>query len=139
MEGCIAPSAKKFTQDHSAIGTLFAGAGFQLRNAVLSVTGDLAAEKFSVTASAQIVITTSGNATPLTVGISFASDGTFVAGVGVPDLSSIGLSGTNGYLFVATKDINNFDPADLGIHNTDGSAIAPFDLTPASLRPWRSS
>ncbi len=129
VEGCIAPTAKAFTLTTSAIGTLFQGAGFQIGNAVLTVNGDLAAGKISVKASAQIVITTSGNATPLTVGLSFASDGTFVAGVAVPDLSSIGLSGTSGYLFVATKDIRNFDPADLGIHNADGSAITPFDLT----------
>lgn len=133
VEACVAPSAKKFTLTGDVSGNLLPStAGFQVNDVKLTVEGDLAATTFTVTATAQLAITAVNGAPSFNVGISFSKDGTFVAGVQVPDLDKLGLSGTNGWLLLATKAVKNFKPADLGIHNADGSDIAPFDL-PAGI------
>jgi hypothetical protein len=133
VEACVVPTAKKFTLTGDVSGNLLPStAGFQIDDVTLTVEGDLAAKTFTVTAKAQLTITAVDSAPTFNIGISFSKDGTFVAGVQVPDLDKLGLSGTNGWLLLATKEVKNFKPADLGIHNADGSDITPFDL-PAGI------
>ena len=128
VEACIAPAAKKFTLTGAVTGTLLPTTdGFSIDSVDLRVDGDIAAKSFTVTAKAHLTV----QGAPVTVGITFGNDGTFVAG-GSVDLSSLGLPGTNGYVLLASKAVKNFDAGDLGIHNADGTDIPKFDL-PAGL------
>ena len=125
VEACVAPAEKKFTLTGAVSGTLLPSTtGFSVDSVDLRVDGDLTVKSFSVTAKAHLTVQN----TPVTVGITFGNDGTFVAGGSVGDLAGLGLPGTNGYVLLASKAVKNFDAGDLGIHNADGTDIPKFDL-----------
>jgi hypothetical protein len=112
-EACIAPSAESSTLTTSATGTLAAPAGSNvtLSNVALDVTGDFSTNTFAVDGSATLAGVGSGSA--LTVGLSFDGDGSFVAGVTVPDLSKLGVNGLSGAgaVWLSTKDRPAFVPS----------------------------
>ena len=123
-EACINPSAKTFTLTGSETGTFVPDtAGFTLGDAAVTVNGDLSAKTFDVTAHATLTITALASQPQFAVGVKFASDGTFVAGVKIGDPSALGVPGANGDLFVATKPVKGFDPATIGL-----TGVQAFDL-----------
>ena len=126
VQGCVAPAAKTLTLTAAVTGTwLPSSGGVQIDDATLTVDGDLAAKSFTVKAVAHVTVTAVGDNSPFTVGISFGSDGSFVAGASVPDLAQLGLAGTNGWLLIANKKVTGFKPSDLGIPE---ATDAIFDL-----------
>jgi ricin-type beta-trefoil lectin protein len=131
VQGCVAPAAKTFTLTAAVTGTwLPSSTGFRIDDATLTVDGDLGAKSFTVKAVAHVTVTAVGDAAPFTVGISFGSDGSFVAGASVPDLGKLGLAGTNGWLLIANKKVAGFKPSDLGIPAaTDTSFDLPAGVT----------
>jgi hypothetical protein len=124
-EGCIDLTAQTFTISTAATGMLLPGnALFNIDGAALMATGDVTKKTFNVTASATLQITALSNQPAFPVGASFGTDGV-VVGAQLPDLSSLGFSGS-GAVYIASEKIDNFDPTTLG---GQGS---PFDL-PAGL------
>jgi hypothetical protein len=125
-EACLAPAAESFVLTTSATGNLVPplGSTFTLTGVALDVTGNFSTDTFSVDGSASLGGV--GSSPALTVGLSFDTDGSFVAGVTVPDLSQLGLSGLSGSgaLWVSTKDDPNFVPSTI----PGFSSTAPFHL-----------
>jgi hypothetical protein len=124
-EGCIDLPARAFTITTAATGTLLPGNPlFDITSASLTADGDIVKKTFTVTASAVLQVTALSNRPSFPVGASFGTDGVTV-GAQLPDLSSLGFSGS-GAIYVASRKVDNFDPTTLG-----GSG-SPFDL-PAGL------
>ena len=125
-QACLAPAAESFVLTTSATGNLIppAGSTFTLTSVALDVSGNFSTDTFSVDGSASLGGV--GSSPALTVGLSFDSDGSFVAGINLPNLSQLGVSGLSGQgaVWVSTKDQPNFDPASIpGFTST-----APFHL-----------
>ncbi len=124
-EGCIDITAQTFKVTTAATGILLPGnALFNITGASLTATGDVTKKEFNVTASATLQITGVNGQPSFPVGATFGTDG-IVVGAQIPDLSSLGFSGS-GAVYVATQKIDNFDPTTLGIQG------GTFDL-PAGL------
>ncbi|HTW10633.1 MAG TPA: RICIN domain-containing protein [Acidimicrobiales bacterium] len=127
-EGCLDLSAESFKIMTAAMGTLLPGnALFNIDSAALTATGNIEDDTFDVTATASLVITALSNQPTLPVGASFGSDGVIV-GAQVPDLSSLGFSGS-GAVYVATEKVDDFDPTTLGLTGDKFNLPAGLSLT----------
>jgi hypothetical protein len=123
VEGCVNPSGKTFTLTTSAMVTLPSSAGFTINQATVTVDGDLTKDQFTVSANAVLTITALAAQPTFAVGLTFGTDGSFVAGIALPDPAQLGFTGDNASLFVSAKTVKNFDPAKLGI-----TGLQSFDL-----------
>jgi hypothetical protein len=124
-EGCIDITAQTFKITTAATGTLLPGNPlFNITSASLSATGDIMRKEFNVTASAMLQITAVNGQPTFPVGATFGTEGVIV-GAQLPDLSSLGFTGS-GAVYIASQKVDNFDPTTLG------GTGNPFNL-PAGL------
>jgi hypothetical protein len=114
-------SASITTQATGSLNSQFTNMPFNVTNAGL--TADVSSDgTFSLTGSATVTITQGLSTTPsFNVALSLSNSG-IVAGVTLPDLSSVGFTGA-GALYISTQAISGFDPSTIGL-----TGQAPFDL-----------
>ncbi|WP_432830077.1 RICIN domain-containing protein [Dactylosporangium sp. CA-092794] len=126
-DGCLDLTNRSFKIKTTAPGTLLPGNPvYNLGNAALTVSGSLSGT-FTVTGSADLTVhAPAGPVTALSAAVSFGTDGVLV-GVTVPDLSkfSSSLSGS-GAVYVSTKSIAGFRPADYGLTGGPFPATVPL-------------
>ena len=131
--GCLDLTGKSVTITTDAAGNLTGEFGSSLPFSVnaAGLTASVASGgKYSLTSKATVQITQGVGGAPsfLNVGMSLSNSG-IVAGLTIPDLSSLGFSGS-GALYVSTQAWSGFDPADtLGLTGQPTSVNLPAGLS----------
>lgn len=129
--GCFDLTGGSVTVTTAATGDLtseFGGSGLPFTvNAVgLTATVDTSG-KYSLTGTATVTVTQGVSGNPqFTGGLQLSNTG-LVAGIQVPDLSSVGFSGS-GALYVASAAMPGFDPTTLGLTGQPASVDLPAGL-----------
>jgi hypothetical protein len=118
-------SASITTQATGNLNSQFSNLPFTVTNVGLAANV-ASGGTFSLTGSATVTITQGLSTKPsFNVALSLSNSG-IVAGVTLPDLSSLGFTGA-GALYISTEAISGFDPSTIGL-----TGQSPFDL-PAGL------
>ncbi|MGD0705921.1 MAG: RICIN domain-containing protein [Trebonia sp.] len=129
--GCFDLTGGSATVTTAATGDLTSefGSGLPFTVSAGGLTATVAGSgKYSLTGTATVTVTQGGvSGDPeFTGGLQLSSAG-LVAGIQVPDLSSVGFSGS-GALYVASTAMPGFDPATLGLTGQPASVSLPAGL-----------